>query len=302
MLVESIMIKNLIIKIYKKIFSSNNIFIIIFLLVFLDICIYREIDYSFRIVFLDIGQGDSILLKTPNYNYILIDGGEDSTVLDELGEVLPFWHRKIDIIIGTHSDCDHICGLKYVLEKYNVNKVFLNDLEGSDKDVQNIVNLCSLVGVSLSEMYMGDFIQVGDFYLKALWPEKDVVYENSNQSSIVLYGLFQEIDFLLTGDIEENQEECIVNSRSLENLEILKVSHHGSRTATGNEILERTDPKYAVISCGINNKFNHPSEDVVSRLIEHNIETFRTDLNGRVEFIISNGSVKIKLEKNFKGL
>lgn len=297
------MLKKFIVKIYKKLFSNNNIFIIIFILIFLNICVYREIDYSFRILFLDIGQGDSILIKTPDYRYILIDGGEDSTVLDELGEVLPFWQKKIDIIIGTHSDCDHICGLKYVLEKYHVNEVFLNDLEGGDRDVNEIINLCQKAEIALSKMYIGGFIQVNDFYLRVLWPEKHMIFENSNQSSIVLYGLFHEVDFLLTGDIEEEQENTLLLRNNIDDLEILKVSHHGSKTATGEKILDETDPKYAVISCGKNNKYNHPSEDVVRRLTEHNVETYRTDLNGRVEFIINdNGNFKIKLEKKVNDL
>jgi len=290
------MIKMLLIKVNKFIFS-NNFFLIILIIFILNICIFKEIDYRFKILFLDIGQGDSILIKTPNYKYILIDGGEDTKVLDELGEVLPFWQTKIDIVIGTHSDCDHICGLKFVLEKYLVDTVFLNDLEGNDKDVHEIINICSSRNISLFEMYMGDFIDVNDLHLEALWPDENLLYENSNQKSIVLYGLFHEVDFLLTGDIELEQEDIITEEKDIYELEILKISHHGSKTATGMELLRRIRPKYAVISCGKNNKYNHPSDEVMNRLIDYSIITYRTDLNGRVEFTNNENNLEIKLEK-----
>jgi len=285
-------------RIIENVLLIKGIIIIIIIEISLEICIYTKIDYGFHLYFLDIGQGDSILIKTPGYKYVLVDGGEDQEVIYELGEIIPFWHKKIDIVIGTHSDCDHIGGIKFVLKKYLVNEVLLNYKGDEDKNVKEIVNLCKEMNININEIYEKSRIYIENMELDIMWPKKREIYDNDNQKSIVITGNIFDKKFLLTGDIEEEQENEIINGKGLGEVEILKISHHGSKTATGKEILQKGGIKYAIISCGLENRFNHPAKETIERLEEDKIEIFRTDINGRIEFLLFEDKMKIKLEKN----
>ena len=266
---------------------------VIFVLVFISIAnsfVFSTISNSFVLTFLDVGQGDSILIKTPGGKYILIDGGEDEKVLEQLGKKLPFWNKKIDIVIGTHADSDHIGGLVYVIEKYDVKEVFIS-IPSSDNNIYNeIEKRLASQDKTIKYLESGDMIRANDIEITVLWPtfegEKRCLGEN-NPCSTVLAVNYKGFDFILTGDIESEQELEIKKVYNLAGVEILKLAHHGSKTASDERFLKEVDPEIAVISVGADNKFKHPSEEVIEMLEKYNITYLRTDDSGWIDFIIN---------------
>lgn len=284
-------------KILKTIIRSNILVILLLLIILLEFLTYVDIDDKLHLYFLDIGQGDSILIKTPQYRYILVDGGEDKEVLEELGEVMPYWKRSIDVVIGTHADADHIGGLVFVLEKYEVHSFLTSDLEADDNNLDMIKDIAVEKDIILEELNAGDIINVGELRIDVLWPERDIEVENDNQNSVVLEGNYDEFTFLLTGDIESEQEKELILDYHFSDVEILKASHHGSKTASSDDFLEDVNPEIIVISCGEDNKFGHPATEVIERIQNHNIEILRTDVNGRIEFVTDGNVLYKKFEK-----
>lgn len=281
----------------KNIVNSTFLLLVLLVIIGLETISLNEIDSSLHIYFLDVGQGDSILIKTPAYRYILIDGGEDSMVLEELGEIMPFWERTIDLVIGTHADSDHIGGLKGVLEQYAIEGFATSDLNAEDENLFRIKEIAGQRGIPLYEFDELDTVQIGELYLELLWPEEVFYPENDNQNSVVLRGQFGEFSFILTGDIEDKQEERIIAKHKSLKSTVLKASHHGSNTATSEEFLKVVDPEYVVVSCGKDNNFGHPAFEVIDRIQDIGSTVMRTDVNGRIEFIADGETFSLDLEK-----
>lgn len=281
----------------KTIYKSKFFIFFLAAVILLEFVALFNFDKNLHLYFLDIGQGDSILIKTPDYRYILVDGGEGTAILEELGEVMPFWQRRVDLVVGTHADSDHIGGLVFVLEKYEVDRFVTSSLEVEDNNLRRIKDIAEDRDIELSELDSGDVIDVGELHFDVLWPSEDFVAENDNQNSVVLRGEYKEFSFLLTGDIEAEQEHVLISTFPSIGVTILKVSHHGSKTATPSEFIEAVEPHFAVISCGKDNTFGHPAPEVVQRIEDVNIEILRTDLNGRVEFVTDGVKFSKRLEK-----
>lgn len=284
-------------KVYKKIVGSKFTILFLICVILLELVAFFQFDNYLHIYFLDIGQGDSILIKTPSYRYVLIDGGEGSGVLEELGEILPFWQRRIDLVVGTHADSDHIGGLVFVLEKYEVDRFITSDLEVVDFNLEKIKEIVVRKKIESSVVITGDKINIGELSIEVLWPQEGFEAENDNQNSVALKGEYGNLSFLLPGDIESEQEQLLISGLPSIQATILKLSHHGSKTATSEMFLQAVAPEYAVISCGKDNKFGHPAEEIIDRLEENSIKVFRTDIYGRIEFITDGNKVSKKLEK-----
>lgn len=271
--------------------------LILVLCLVLELTIAFKSEDFFHLYFLDVGQGDAILLKTPEQRYILVDGGEDDVILEELGEVLPFWIKRIDLVIGTHADSDHLGGLVGVMDEYEVGAFATSDLGADDSNLHSILDIAQDRETEILVLNSTDHIQVGKLHLDVIWPGKDFVGENDNQNSVVLQGKYEDFSFLLTGDIESEQESVILENGSSSASTVFKIAHHGSKTATSEDFLSYVSPEYAIISCGEDNKFGHPSKEVLDRLNQGNFSIFRTDKDGRIEFITDGSILKNKLEK-----
>lgn len=246
-------------------------------------------DYKFHIFFLDVGQGDSTFIKTPQNHQILIDGGEDNTVLENLKDVVPFFDKSIDLIVLTHPHKDHIGGLIEVMKRFDIENILITGVYSDDpyylELLQNIKSLDTNVFIANADT---DFL-FNNVLLDVIYPFAQIAYksfENQNNSSIVIKVFYKDEVILLTGDIEKTIEQEIINSNINIKSDILKMAHHGSKTSSSAEFLKKASPEISVIQVGKNNKFGHPNEETLENLSSAGVkEIYRTDEEGIIEFV-----------------
>jgi len=251
--------------------------------------IFHLPDNQLHLVFCDVGQGDAILISQGS-NQILIDGGPGQSVLGCLSNHLPFWDREIEVVVATHPETDHITGLIDVIERYNVKQFVVSSL---GKESAVFGEFRTAVLNEGSDIYFpkeGDRIKINSLELLVFWPQSQekvlgatTIERGANETSIVLKLSFGSFDALLTGDISTKVEGQL----DLEDVEVLKVAHHGSKYSTSEEFLEQAQPELAVISVG-KNPFGHPTKEVIERLSNLAIKLLRTDQEGEIE-VVSDG-------------
>ncbi|TSC90844.1 MAG: competence protein ComEC [Parcubacteria group bacterium Gr01-1014_2] len=239
-----------------------------------------------KVYFLDIGQGDSVFIETENKIQILIDGGPDNKVIQELSRVMPFWDRTIDFIILTHTDHDHIAGLPEVLKRYEVKAIIETGVQCEKAECRVWEDLKEKEKAIVVLPKLGDSI-VFDENTKLLFlsPFESVAGEKvskANNTSIVAKFVYGEHSILLTGDIEKQIEEKLVLAGINIDSDYLKVPHHGSKTSTTEEFLEKVSPFSAFISVGMKNNYGHPHPEVLERLEKRDIRYYRTDELGNI--------------------
>lgn len=244
-------------------------------------------DGRLHVAVLDIGQGDAILITTPEGRQILIDGGPTASDLAwRLGQEMPFWDHSLDMVVNTHPDADHLAGLPPLLNRYQVNQVLIPDVGGNSSlyrewEMQLAgAGLTPIIGqtgmeISLSPSVTATLLNPGP----ASTREDDV-----NNHSVVLRLQMGRISFLLPGDIEEPIERRLVLQQAPLAATVLKSAHHGSKTSSSETFLDAVNPQIVVISVGKDNDFGHPSPEVLERYAEHGLTVFRTDEQGTVEF------------------
>jgi len=238
------------------------------------------------VVFLDVGQGDSIFIQSPNGTQMLVDGGRDNTVLRELGSVMGFFDKDLDYVLATHPDADHVGGLADVLERYEVKNVIRTENE-SDTPVWKRVE--ELIGEEGAKIYFARRAERydlgGGVTLEILFPDIDPVALESNIASIVAKLVYGETSFMLTGDSPKAIEEYLVliEGERLKS-DVLKVGHHGSRTSTSQFFLDEVRPTHAVISSGKDNQYGHPHVEVTDMLFNTGVKTYNTAEEGRIVF------------------
>lgn len=234
------------------------------------------------IAILDIGQGDAIYIRTPSGTDILVDGGLDRRVLSELGSVMPPYDHTIELVIATHPDADHIGGLAELPENYRMNTLVTNGVE-KNTNVARSLDSWKSQGVHLLHAYRGWNMQIEkDVWLEFLHPNPPRFYEDANDDSVMFILHYKEFSMLFTGDASVAQEQELASAGLLEDIHILKVGHHGSRTSSSIELLEATTPETALISVGADNKFGHPHAGPLLRFTQNDIHVFRTDTDGRI--------------------
>ena len=244
-------------------------------------------DGILEITFFDVGQGDGIFIQTPNDKQILIDGGPDNGILEKLNQTMPFYDRTIDLVILTHPDADHITGLVEVLNYYQVEHILTSGLE---KDTAVYIKWKELIeekNISLSLAQMGQkIILQNGIALEVLWPNQNLIssYSSSaNNVSVVTRLVYGDIEVLLTGDIEKKVENYLVNQDFKLESDILKLPHHGSKTSTSYNFLKAVNPKIAIISVGEDNRYKHPSKEVLERIKD--LIVYRTDKDGDIQIL-----------------
>lgn len=256
------------------------------LLVWISVFALKPKD-SVSVSFLDVGQGDSILIESTNRNQILIDGGADGRVLQKISRALPPFDRHIDVVVETHPDKDHIGGLPDVVGRYQVG-AFLEPGVSSDNSVDDELRR-RIVDKKISSFFArkGMILDMGDgSYLEILFPDRDVSGIETNDASIVAKYVYGDTCFLLTGDSPSKIEEYLIGQykEDLE-CEVLKAGHHGSRTSTSKEYLHFVKPQFAIISAGKDNSYGHPHEEVLNNLMGVGASVLQTSDNGTVRMV-----------------
>lgn len=258
----------------------------------LAVTAYQKIkldDGKLHIVFCNVGQGDAIFIRTMRGTDILIDGGPNSKVLSCLSRHMPFWDRTIEVVLLTHPQADHINGIIDVVESYSVMEFLTNpSFNNWDKEAARVLkNLLVKKKVNVKTVGQGDSFRTQDnVYFNVLWPKKDLQSEDPNEMSVVLLLSLGDFDTLLTGDAPLRYAS--EGQASSSNIDVLKISHHGSKTGTDEESLRKFTPALAVISVGKNNRYGHPSKETLGLLGELGIKILRTDEDGEVE-VVSDG-------------
>jgi competence protein ComEC len=251
-----------------------------------------EVDY------LDVGQGDSILIKTPYEQNILIDGGPNTRVLSELGENLAFFDKKIDMVVLTHPHADHVTGLVEVLKRYQVKKVLITGI--LDTAPAYLAFLKQISDQKIPVEYANGLADINlgqDLTLKVLYPFKDLnqqKIENLNDSSIVLKLVYKNNSFMFTGDAEELVETDLLNAKVDISAQVLKVGHHGSKYSSTPQFLAAVKPQYGVISVGAKNDFGHPHLRTLDNLQKQGIEILRTDQLSTIRIISDGNNIQLK--------
>ena len=242
--------------------------------------------------FFDVGQGDSIFIETPQRQQILIDGGPSSAILEKLRKEMPFWDRTIDLIILSHPEKDHMSGLLDVLKRYKVENILWTGVVRDTAEYKELERLIKEEGAKIFIAKDGQQIcllpgskQPCFLILSPAENLEGQVFKDSNDTSIVAKLIFSENSFLFTGDITKSVEKELGSVDS----DILKVSHHGSKTSSGEEFIKEVSPEIAVISAGKDNSYGHPHQEVLDVLNKYDINILRTDISGDIK-IISNGN------------
>jgi len=251
--------------------------------VFVWYAVFAESRNGLIVAFLDVGQGDAIFIESSNGNQVLIDGGPNKEVLSELGKIMPFYDRSIDMLIETHPDEDHIAGLAEVLKNYEVGAIMESGAESKSAVYAEIKKLTAEKNIPEIPARRGMKINLGEgAELFILFPDRDVSKMDSNYASVVAKLVYGKNSFLLTGDSPSAVENYLVMLGGLKS-DVLKVGHHGSDTSTSEIILGYADPEYAVISVGKDNRYSHPRPEILERLKKFGAEILRTDLLGTIK-------------------
>ena len=266
----------------------------------LFILCYRKPVTELEVTFIDVGQGDGIFLQIPGDFNILVDGG--STSVNGVGKyrLIPFVKSlgvsRIDYIAVTHTDEDHISGIIELLKKpegISVAHLIMPDTSLIDESYLELIELAERMDIEVHYMKRGDKIVVSDIVLTCLHPVKEFLPDSKNAYSLVLDVAYENFDMLLTGDLEGEGEQLLIESGLLRQYDILKVAHHGSKNSTGKDFLEIVKPVLSVISCGKDNRYGHPHEELTERLLEMNSRIFTTAVSGALRVTTDGYQIKV---------
>lgn len=282
---------------------SNRKLKLVHLVIFLCLSVFAFSTYStaqekdglLKIYFFDVGQGDAIFVETPNGSQILIDGGPDNKVLQELAEVMPFYDRDIDLVVLTHPHADHVAGLISVLERYDVNNILQAKESYNSPVVPVWEDAVRDEKANEIEAISGKVIDFGNgVTLTIIHPFVSVegtLLKNPHDAVVVAILKFGSFEVMLTGDMEAKVERRLVFGGYDLRSDILKVGHHGSKTSTTPEFLNAVAPDIAFVQVG-KNRYGHPTREVLDRLENFEIKYYRSDLDGHVKIISDGRSFK----------
>ena len=283
----------------KNFFINNRNKVLIFISIVSLISITSiKIPKELKINFIDVGQGDSCLITTPQNKKVIVDSGGSESYDVGKNVLLPYLLdkriTKIDYIMISHFDTDHCKGFEYVLENIKVKNVIISKQSETSENFKQIMKIIRKKRINLIIVQKENKIKIDNFTtVDILSPQSENIADNMNDNSIVAKFEAYNFSILFTGDASEKIEKELIKEKINLKSDILKVSHHGSKTGTSEEFLKSVKPKIALIGVGENNKFGHPTKDVIKRLTENKIKIYRTDTDGEIR-------IKIKKNKNIK--
>lgn len=272
----------------KKKISITYLFIIIF------VCIFLFFDFSFKgkkkldtsnkmlVHYIDVGQGDSVLIQVNNKN-LLIDAGPKDSKENILSYLKSLDILKLDYIIATHPHEDHIGNMSSIINKYKIGKFYAPRIQHTTTAFEKMIESLISKNLKINVIKKGtDTIDLGEnIQINVLSPNNDE-YSNLNNYSPIIKIEYGNNSFLFTGDAENQVEEEVLALKSNIKADVLKVGHHGSSTSTSQSFFNAVNPSIAVISLGLDNKYGHPNDKLIDLLNSNNTIVYRTDLYGTI--------------------
>lgn len=250
-----------------------------------------EENTNLEIHYLDVGQGDSILIRLPNgvNTYVmLIDTGEQQYAQGLQNYLTELGVDRIDVLVNTHPHADHMGAMADIITEFEIGEIYMpmltEELIPTTRVYENLLDVILAKDMTVNPLYEGVYIDApGEAQIEVYWPKQELedVKELNNVSG-VLRLTYGNISFLFTGDAEEMVEEELVSSGLDISATVLKCGHHGSSTSTTYDFLQAVQPQLCVISCGADNRYGHPNEEVLERLEDFGCDVYRTDRQGTI--------------------
>ena len=281
----------------KKTYKRKTILAVLTALLFLSGCfeqtrqqeekafseetVVEETAGNLEVHFIDVGQGDATLIRQGEHA-MLIDAGDNSKGTAVQAYLQSQKIEKLDYVIGTHPDSDHIGGLDVILYKFDWNMVMMPDLEKKTNTYEEVIRVIQDKNQKVTHPIVGETYALGEAEFTVVCPQGTDYGDNSNNYSIGLRLKFGENYFLFTGDAEEESEQEMLTSGMELSADVFKAAHHGSDTANTEEFLKEVNPRAVVVSCGEGNSYGHPRAAVMNELRQMSVDIYRTDEQGTI--------------------
>jgi beta-lactamase superfamily II metal-dependent hydrolase len=258
----------------------------------------NDVSGELQVHFIDVGQGASQLIIGSSGKTILIDAGNNNQEEEIVAYLRKNSIQKIDILVGTHPDADHIGGLDAVIDNFEIGKIYMPKVQSNTKTFEDVLLAIQRKGLKISTAKAGVSLDwEPDAKVQMIAPVRE--YNDDNDMSAVIKLTFGEISFLFTGDAESKSEHDMINSKADLKSDVLLVAHHGSKSSTAEAFLDAVQPSYGVIQVGENN-YGHPAPEILERLNKRGVKVYRNDLHGDIVFVTDGKNIKVSHTKDDK--
>lgn len=270
--------------------SLIKIFLLFLLVIYVNGCAKEKL---FSVHIIDVGQGDSIFIQTPENKRILIDAGDEEAEHTVYSYLKRKGVKKIDVLIATHPDTDHIGSMDYIIDKFKISHFYMPDAKTDSEAFYNLLDSCRDKNLKIEYLTKGDVLKIdSSTTMEILSPS--TITDKNNLNSIVSLLNYKGYEFLFTGDAEKENESEILSSCNLPDIEFLKAGHHGSSSSSTDEFIAKLKPDAVAISCGYNNDYGHPHRSVLDTFRENGSVVYRTDKNGSLVFYCDENGIFTK--------
>ena len=272
----------------KRLICFFNLIIIILT------CSCSSNENSLLVDVIDVDQGDSILLKTPDNYTLLVDSGESDYFRNVMREIKKNRIRKLDYVLGTHSDSDHIGSMEKIISNVPTDNLILSEDNDDKIELKSLINKAHKKRIRILRASSGDRLQFGKFSKIYFLSPRRISKSDPNKNSLVFLLKYNHYNLMFTGDADSDNEKEILRNYNLPRVDFLKAGHHGSKTSSCDEFISHIKPKITAISCGQNNRYGHPHKNTISTLNKYKSKIYRTDKLGSIYFYFEKEGVFVK--------